>query len=117
MLRAFNFVSEMGEIPEAVSQHSAETGTELRAFFMQCRHCNSTNLTFSKYIFKGKVQTQYHYEVKCKDCRKRYKVTRCKEVYDQVKDIPWKFKKRKGVNQPDRSDGVTAIQGTVFSVL
>ena len=60
---------------------------------MKCRYCNSENITFFKRIHIGKIVKQFHYGVKCLDCRKKYKVERTKEIYEKVKDQKWEYSK------------------------
>ena len=57
-----------------------------------CRYCNSENLDYVKFLHWGKIKT-FHYGIKCKDCKRRYKVERNKFIYEKVKDKPWIYSK------------------------
>ena len=73
-----------------------------------CKHCKSKKLTFSKWVYSGKVKT-FHYRVTCNSCEKTYNVKRTKYVFEKVKDLPWRnskdiVKKPKKRNKPKKKN-------------
>lgn len=80
-------------------------GTQLEE---KCRHCNSSNLEYSKTVGQGKKVTQFHYKIRCLDCKKNYHVPRTRFIFEKVKDLPWilsknarKLRSRRGTARSD----------------
>lgn len=65
----------------------------LKASQEACRKCGSEKLKYWKKIHQGKLYKQFHYGVRCQSCNTRYKVSRSKYIYEQVKDINWLYSK------------------------
>lgn len=63
---------------------------------MECRHCGSTNIELSKLIGLSNdgTKAQYHYWVKCLDCKRRYATARTKEVFEMLKNETWRYSDR-----------------------
>ena len=56
-----------------------------------CGKCDSSDIEFIKIIGYGEKEgVVYHYMIKCHSCRKAQFIPRTQEVYEKVKDIPWR---------------------------
>lgn len=64
-----------------------------RSSSIHCRHCDSSNLSFTKHMNWGPKLKAFHYRVHCKDCKKSYHVERTQEIYELVKDQKWIYSK------------------------
>ena len=61
---------------------------------MKCRYCGCTSFSYKKKIQWGPSQGKtFHYQAKCKECRKIYYIPRTREVYEKVKDFKWEISK------------------------
>lgn len=63
----------------------------------QVRQCAHTEVEYEKWVHKGRklgVADSFHYKEVCKLCGSRRSVPRTKEVFDQVKNQKWHYKKR-----------------------
>lgn len=59
-----------------------------------CRKCGSDKVFFTKHINWGPVAGNvYHYKLHCDSCHTKYNLERCKEIYEQVKDLDWIYEK------------------------
>jgi superfamily II helicase len=59
-----------------------------------CSICGSDDVSYEKIVMSGKDRLLYHYRQICLSCGKKCYVKRNKEVYELVKNKPWRLSKK-----------------------